>query len=278
MKLLLLVSVVLIAFASNSILTRAALADALIGPSAFTAIRVASGAAILIVLAAMRSGMRGVFQGLDWRPALALLVYMIGFSHAYLSLETGTGALILFGGVQLTMFAGALAIGEQPGPARWVGSLLGLFGLLVLFAPALGGGALAGALLMSAAAIGWGLFSLLGRGAGEPLTRMAQAFLLALPPTLLVWVFLPDTAPITAPGLTLALASGALASGLGYALWYTVLPSLDASLAAVTQLTVPVIALAGGWVFLGEPLTLRFAIAAALILGGVAVAVLWKRA
>lgn len=269
MKLFALVALVMIAFAANSVLNRVALVDGTTGPAAFALLRLASGALALVILARLRSGV------LPWRApgrvwgALALALYVLGFSFAYVTLAAGTGALILFGGVQITMFLGALWQREAVPQARWIGAGVAFAGLLVLLWPL--GAAMPdpiGAVLMAVAAIGWGIYSLLGRGSGDPLGSTAVNFALALPVGLLCFLALPD--PITPSGAGLAIASGAVTSGLGYALWYSVLPRLAASVAAVAQLTVPVIAAAGGLVFLAEPPSLRFGLASALVLGGVA--------
>lgn len=276
MRLVLLTLAALVAFAANSILTRAALADGAIGAGAFTAVRLVSGALVLGLLVAWRSGWQGLTAG-NALSAAALWAYAVFFSFAYLSLDAGVGALILFAGVQLTMFLGALRGGERPAPARWAGSALGLAGLAVLFLPGAGLPHLGGALMMLVAAASWGIYSLRGGRERRPaLDVTAGNFLLAAPAGLLVAAALPGGA-VTTVGVLLAMASGALASGLGYAIWYGVLPHLAPSLAAIAQLTVPLIALAGGILFLGEALTLSFAIAAALILGGVALAIYGPR-
>ncbi|WP_118135645.1 DMT family transporter [Oceanicella sp. SM1341] len=279
MRLVLLTLLTLVAFAANSVLARAALAEGAIGPGLFTALRLAAGAAMLLGLVELRRRRRGrAAPGLSggWWPALMLLVYAAGFSFAYTGLATGTGALILFGGVQVTMFAGALAGGERPGPARWAGAALALAGLGVLFAPGAAAPEPVSAALMLAAAVGWGVYSLRGRAAGDALGATAGNFLFASVPGLAIGLLAGEPAPGLA-GVLLAVTSGAVASGLGYALWYTVLPQLEASVAAVAQLTVPLIALLGGMLFLGEPATWRFAIAAALVLGGVGGAILLGR-
>lgn len=227
-----------------------------------------------------------------WAGVLSLSVYMVGFSLAYLSLNAGAGALILFGGVQVTMFAGAVALGEPLPARRWLGAALAFGGLLWLLWPGSGAGGadvfpVAAVLAMAAAAIGWGIYSLVGRAAADPLQSTAANFLLASP---LCWAALwllppmPITGPVLIPapgggeigasagGIALALVSGIVTSGLGYALWYTVLPRLAASVASVAQLSVPVIAMAGGVVFLQEVPGWRFVVAALVVLGGVAIA------
>jgi drug/metabolite transporter (DMT)-like permease len=268
MRLIFLTTLVMIAFAANSVLNRMALVGDATGPAAFALIRLGAGAVFLLGLARLQGG------GIAWRApgrlwgAATLALYVLGFSFAYVTLNAGVGALILFGCVQITMFVGALVAREQVPLARWIGAAIAFGGLLVLLWPQ--GGAVpdaSGAALMAAAAVGWGVYSLLGRGSGNALGSTAANFALALPAGVLVFALLPDT--VTARGATLAVISGAITSGAGYALWYTVLPRLAASVAAVAQLTVPVIAAAAGLALLGEPLTARFAIAAVLVLGGV---------
>lgn len=278
MRLILLTALVMVAFAANSVLNRAALAGGAIDPLGFAWIRTGSGALALALMVLLRD--RRLALGGPGRlvGVLSLTLYMLGFSVAYVALDAGVGALILFGGVQVTMFAGAV-LGGEPVPARrWLGAALALAGLGWLMwpsgpvqVPVLHGG------LMLAAALGWGLYSLAGRGAGDPLGATAANFILAAPICVAVMVLAPvapDAAPASARGVALALCSGVVTSAMGYALWYAVLPQLQASVAAVAQLTVPVIALAGGVAFLGEAVTLGLVLASALVLGGVALAVL----
>ncbi|MSU89671.1 EamA family transporter [Rhodobacteraceae bacterium 2CG4] len=273
MRILLLTVTALVAFAANSILNRAALAGQDMDPAVFTAIRLVSGAAVLAALAAARGGSSILRAGTPLSAA-ALLVYAVFFSFAYVTLDTGLGALLLFGGVQITMFGGALLAGQRPGPYRWAGSAMGLAGLAVLFLPGAAAPDPLGAAMMLLAAAGWGVYSLRGARAGDPLATTAGNFVYAAPVALALMLAAGDPgAPVTGTAVALAVASGAAASGLGYAIWYAALPALDASLAAVAQLTVPLIALAGGIVLLGESASLTFALAAALILGGVALAV-----
>jgi drug/metabolite transporter (DMT)-like permease len=268
----------MVAFAANSILTRLALTASDTGPATFSVLRLAAGAGMLCALVLLRRGDTAggarLRAGLRWRNAGALALYVLGFSFAYVTLDAGLGALILFGVVQITMFAGGLWMREPIPPRRWAGAGLAFAGLAWLMWPA---GAyappVAGAALMAAAAVGWAVFSLLGKGSDDPLAITAGSFALALIPALAVLAVVGlDGADAT--GVVLALVSGALTSGLGYALWYRLLPQLASSVAGVLQLTVPVIAMAGGMVFLGEALTARFAIAAALVMGGVALAVI----
>ena len=269
MRLFLLTALTMLAFAANSILNRMALEDGTTGPAAFAAIRLVAGAVCLWLLVASRSKVLRP----AWHPggAASLALYVLGFSFAYVTLPAGVGALILFGGVQITMFAGALILREPVPARRWAGAALAFSGLVWLLWPA--GGAAPdpmGAALMATAALGWGLYSLLGRGATDPLRTTAGNFVFAAPLGLILLALLPDTA--TLPGAGLAVISGAVTSGCGYALWYAVLPRLGSARAAVAQLCVPVIAAAGGLILLGEGVSLRFALASLLVLGGVLLA------
>ena len=276
MRLFLLSALTMVAFAANSILNRLALEGGGAGPASFAAIRLASGAAMLALLLAWRDGgLRWRIGRADWAGPAMLALYVLGFSFGYVTLPAGVGALILFGGVQVTMFGGALIGGEAVPVRRWAGAGLSLSGLCYLMWPSgesTAGGAPDGwgAALMALAALGWGVYSLIGRGARDPLAATAVNFLWAVPAGCLAWLILPDG--VDGRGVALAVASGAATSGLGYALWYRVLPRLGATRAAVAQLCVPVIAIAGGAVLLGEAVTPRAVVASALVLGGVALA------
>ena len=268
MRLFLLTTLVMVAFAGNSVLNRMALTGDETGPAAFAMVRLAAGAVFLLMLIRLRKkSVSWLAPGRVW-GVLALALYVLGFSFAYVSLQAGVGALILFDGVQITMFAGALWLREPVPLARWLGAGVAFCGLVVLLWPT---GAsppdLVGAILMAAAAFGWGIYSLLGRGIVDPLGATGAIFALALPLGVACYLLLPDG--LTWRGTMLAVLSGAVTSGAGYALWYSVLPHLQSSVAAVAQLTVPLIAVAGGLVLLNEPLSARFAIAAALVIGGV---------
>jgi drug/metabolite transporter (DMT)-like permease len=280
MRLVLLTTLTMVAFAANSILNRMALAGGHIGVAEFGTIRLVAGAAMLAALSLwLRGGLR-LGGPLRATGVLSLLAYIYGFSLAYGALDAGLGALILFGVVQITMFAGGLIAAEAMPPRRWLGAGLALAGLGWLLWP----GAVVQVsplhgLFMAAAGVGWGIYSLAGRRAGDALQATTANFLIAAPPGLLIGMGLP-LAPVavSGPGVALAVLSGAVTSGMGYALWYSVLPELPASVAAVAQLTVPVIALAGGVLLLGETLTPRILAASGLVLGGVALSVLPRRA
>ena len=209
----------------------------------------------------------------DWRKATALFGYALGFSVAYVSLDTATGALLLFGAVQGTMIGVGLQRGERPGHRQWLGILLGLGGLVALLLPGASAPSPWGAAAMVGAGASWGIYSLLGRGVADPTASTAQAFLWATPAALLVALPGIQEATITARGIGLAAASGAVTSGLGYALWYSALRGHTATSAAVVQLSVPVLAALGGWLLLSEPLTLRLLIAGSVTLLGVALSV-----
>lgn len=268
----------MIAFAANSVLNRMALAGGAIDAVSFGTIRLLAGAVTLAVLCVLlRGGLRLGGPG-RLTGVLSLLVYIYGFSLAYNALDAGLGALILFGVVQITMFAGGLVAQEAMPARRWIGAALAFGGLVWLLWPGTGMAvSLPHSLLMAAAGVGWGLYSLAGRQAGDPLQSTAANFILAVP---LGYVLgralpgLPEPGPAEMHGIYLAILSGVVTSGMGYALWYCVLPRLAAAVAAVAQLSVPIIAMAGGMVFLGELLNWHVALASALVLGGVAVAVL----
>ncbi|WP_127901023.1 DMT family transporter [Solirhodobacter olei] len=278
MRVVLLVALTMVAFAANSVLNRMAMVGGGIGPSAFAAIRLLSGALALAAMVRVRGAPLPLTTRARRLGVPSLAVYMLGFSFAYLSLDAGIGALILFGAVQITMFAGAVLAGEPVPGRRWIGAAVAFAGLAWLLWPE---GASApppvGAVLMAAAGIGWGLYSLNGRGAADPQAETAANFLLAAPVALILWALVPGTVALAPRGVGLAVLSGVVTSGLGYALWYAVLPRIAASAAAVAQLTVPLIAMAGGMVFLAEAPSLRFIGAAVLVLGGVGLSLVRRR-
>jgi drug/metabolite transporter (DMT)-like permease len=268
-RVLALTAVAMVAFAANSLLCRMALAPAAIDPASFTSIRLFSGALTLWLLVRWQHGPITTGKA-DWTAAAALFLYAITFSFAYLSLNAGVGTLILFGFVQLTMLAAALQAGERLTRLAWFGLLLAVAGLLYLLSPGLTAPDPLGALLMAVAGIAWGAYSLRGRGVRNPLQATAGNFARAAPMALLVSLVLLADAQLGARGALLAVASGALASGMGYALWYAALPGLDASHAATVQLSVPVIAAAAAVPLLDEPVTLRLLLSSMAVLGGIA--------
>jgi drug/metabolite transporter (DMT)-like permease len=242
-------------------------------PFAFAALRVVSGATVLLVLVRFRGAMPALNLAKRFSSVVALTAYMLGFSIAYLSLPSGGGALILFGFVQLSMFAGAVMLKDPVPVQRGLGGVLALGGLAYLLWPTEQAGfAVLATLAMIFAGIGWGVYSLIGRGSNDPLADTAYNFALAIVPTAVVWGFLQGT--LTLSGAVLGVIAGAITSGLGYALWYGVLPRLGASRAGVAQLSVPIIAMLGGFVFLGEAITIKFVIASTLVLGGIGVSMM----
>ena len=262
------------AFAGNSLLCRIALKDTGIDAASFTSIRLVSGALVLWAIASFfRRGRPG--SG-NWISAFALFAYAAGFSFAYISLPAATGALLLFGAVQATMIGHGLLAGERLRQQQLLGLVLALGGLVGLLLPGLSAPPLVGSLLMLSAGVAWGVYSLRGRGAGDPTMTTAGNFLRASVFALLLSVLLGASRNLDMAGVGYAIASGAIASGLGYATWYTVLPALKATNAATIQLSVPVIAALGGIMLLGEPLSARLALASAAILGGIALVILGK--
>ena len=262
----------LLAFAGNSLLCRAALAHTTIDAASFTLVRLLSGAVVLGLLA-WRRGTRGHARGNGW-SAFALFAYAAAFSFAYLRLSAAAGALLLFGAVQATMIAHGLWSGERLRPLQLGGLVLAAGGLVGLVLPGLSAPPLAAALLMLAAGIAWGMYSLRGRGAGDPLQVTAGNFLRAVPLAAVLALLMFRHITPDPTGLGYAVLSGALASGVGYAIWYSALPLLTSVTAATVQLAVPVIAALGGVFLLGEPLTLRLLAASVAILGGVALVVM----
>ena len=276
LRVALLTALAMVAFAGNSLLCRIALKDTTIDAASFTAIRLLSGAVMLWLVVRLR-GNAASGAG-NWPSALALFAYAAGFSFAYLSLSAATGALLLFGAVQATMISHGLWRGEHLRRPQLAGLVLALGGLVGLMLPGLSAPPLLGSLLMLGAGMAWGVYSLRGRGAGEATRVTAGNFLRAVPMAATLSVLMLGRVSLDTAGIGYAVASGALASGLGYAIWYTALPALKATKAATVQLSVPVIAALGGVVFLGEVITLRLALASMAILGGIALVILEKQA
>lgn len=265
LRLTLLTALAMLAFAGNSLLCRLALRHTALDPATFTAVRLLAGAVMLAGLARLRPDRAG--SG-NWGSALALFIYAAGFSFAYVSLPAGTGALLLFGAVQATMIGHGWWRGGRPPARQLAGLALALGGLVGLLLPGWAAPAPDGAALMLTAGVAWGVYSLRGRGAGDPTRVTAGNFLRAAPCALVLSLATAGHALPDPRGLGWAVASGALASGVGYALWYAALPALRPGTAATVQLSVPLLAAAGAAGFLGEPLTWRLALAALAILGG----------
>lgn len=270
------------AFAANSLLCRVALKTTEIDAASFTSIRLVSGAFALWLIVSLRAGStpgagRDWFRGVgNWSSGFALFAYASAFSYAYVSLSVATGALLLFGAVQATMLGYGWWKGERLRALQTFGLFCALAGLTILLLPGLEAPPVASALLMCGAGIAWGVYSLRAKGGADPTSVTAGNFVRAVPFTLALSVLTVPWVVLDPAGVILALVSGALASGVGYAIWYTALPGLRASSAATVQLSVPLIAAAGGTLLLGEPVTLRLVLAAVAILGGIALVISGK--
>ncbi|MEO8033820.1 MAG: DMT family transporter [Acidobacteriota bacterium] len=271
-----LVGLALTGFAANSLLCRVALrAPAAIDPVTFTSVRLFSGAVVLALLA--RVWKRAATPRGNWRSALALFAYATAFSIAYVRITAGIGALLLFAAVQLTMFAAGLRAGERLRLLQWLGFAMAVAGLVILSWRGVTAPDPLAAVLMASAGVAWGVYSLRGRGSTQPLADTAGNFARAVPMALVGTVIALRSVHVSVPGLLLAIASGALASGIGYSIWYAALPRMTATSASIVQLAVPVIAAAGGIAFLGEQPTFRLMLATVTILSGVALAVFARR-
>ena len=265
----------MVAFAFNSLLCRLALKHTSIDAATFTAVRIASGALMLWLI--VRVQRRTQTGSGNWLSAIALFVYAAGFSFAYVSLPASTGALLLFGAVQATMIGHGIWMGERLRTPQLAGLALAFGGLFGLFLPGLSAPPLLGSVLMLSAGAAWGIYSLRGRGVGDPTRVTAGNFLRVVPISVALSLLMHDSTSFDIAGLSYAVVSGAVASGIGYAIWYTALPALKATSAATVQLSVPVITALGGMVFLDESLTLRFLLASLAILGGIALVIVDRR-
>lgn len=268
----------LIAFAMNSVLCRLALGASAIDAASFSTIRLLSGALVLLLISAVLKKDKPTLQRGRWTSAVLLFLYAIAFSLAYISLGAGTGALILFGSVQATMLISALRSGERPHLLQWMGLFLALAGLVYLVLPGLAAPPPPlSSVLMAIAGISWGFYSLRGRGTQDPLTDTTGNFVRALPFVILVNFLMLRDSHVSARGIVLAVLSGAVASGVGYVVWYTALKGLTATRAATVQLVVPILAATGGVILLSEDISLRLLLAALLILGGVGLALFGRK-
>ena len=274
-RIIALTSLAMIAFAGNSLLCRVALEQTSIDAASFTTIRLVSGAVMLWLVVRMR---RGTYTGGgSWLSAFALFAYAAGFSFAYVSLSAATGALLLFGAVQATMIGYGVWMGERLLKLQLVGFMLALGGLIGLLLPGLSAPPLYGSALMLGAGVAWGIYSLRGKGAGDPTRVTAGNFLRAVPIAVVLSILMLNNTSLDTAGFWYAVSSGVLASGIGYAIWYTALPALKATNAATVQLSVPVIAALGGVIVLGEPISLRLVLASVAILGGIALVILERQ-
>jgi drug/metabolite transporter (DMT)-like permease len=275
LRIVALTALAMIAFAGNSLLCRLALKYTHIDAASFTTLRLMSGAIVLVLIMRVRHGCAS--RAGNWLSAFALFLYAAGFSFAYVSLPAATGALLLFSAVQATMIGRAVWSGERLLKMQLAGLALAFGGLVCLLFPGLSSPPLYGSLLMLGAGTAWGIYSLRGRGTGDPVNVTAGNFLRAAPISLALSVLLINNTSPDIAGVGYAVASGALTSGIGYVVWYTALPALTATAAASVQLSVPALAALGGILFLGEPMTLRIALASLAILGGIAFVVLAKQ-
>ncbi len=260
----------LVAFAANSILTRMALGADQLDAASFTTIRLLSGALMLALLAWRQPGQAIAWRGRGVVAPVALFAYAAPFSFAYLRIGAAVGALILFGVVQITMIGWGLMKGERPGPRGWLGFLLAAAGLALLTLPSVTRPDLVGLALMAVAGVAWGVYSIAGSGGTDPLTSTARNFILSVPLALLLSLVHIGNAHGTTTGVTLAVISGAITSGLGYAIWYRALRHLAVTQAGMVQLSVPVIAALGAVVFLGESVSPRLVLSGVAVLGGIA--------
>jgi len=287
----------MIAFASNSLLCRLALKHTTIDAATFTFIRILSGAVALWLILELGTRLRTekttslLYDGAsgsprvtrhlplksgNWLSALALFVYAAAFSFAYVDLSVGTGALLLFGAVQASMIIWGFRKGERLDAIQVVGFVAAVIGLVVLVFPGLSAPPLIASILMLTAGVAWGVYSLRGKGVQNPASVTTGNFVRAVPFSAVVWIIFIPWTHVDSAGVTYAVVSGTIASGVGYVIWYSVLPSLKAASAATVQLSVPVLAATGGILLLGEPLTLRYLLASVAILGGIALVVLEK--
>lgn len=272
-RLFTLTTLTMLAFACNSILCRLALKDGSIDAGSFTLIRLLSGAIMLWLLSLNKPAPEA--KG-HWSSALALFIYAAGFSYAYINMTASMGALLLFGAVQATMIGYGLYRKEIFNTRQWLGLACAAAGLIFLLLPGLSAPPLMSSLLMISAGVAWGIYSIKGKGAKHPIPVSAGNFIRTVPMALLLMLLVRDPLAVSQMGIIYALASGAIASGLGYAIWYSILPLLSSTYAATVQLSVPLIAAVGGVLLLGEPLSLRLLLASCAILGGIALVVLSK--
>lgn len=266
----------LIAFAANSVLCRLALGEGAIDAAGFTVIRMLTGAVALLGIVRIRGGETGGSTKGSWPASLMLFLYAITFSFAYVTLDTGTGALILFGSVQITMILLSLVSGTRLHISEWTGVAIAFAGFVYLILPGVTTPSAMGFALMTVAGIGWGIYTLMGRGSKSPLMDTAYNFFRTVPLVVVLGVVAIRSAHYSSEGVALAMLSGGITSGIGYTVWYIALGGLSATQAAVLQLLVPLIAALGGVLFVSEAITLRLSVSAAMILGGVLLVLLGR--
>ena len=268
-KTLVFTGLALFAFAANSVLCRLALGEEAIDWSGFTVLRLLSGVIVLMLILQIMTRKKKSTSSGSWPAALMLFIYAGTFSFAYITLDTGTGALVLFGAVQLTMIIGALVNGERLRIIAWSGVMIAFAGFIYLVLPGVTTPSVVGFLFMTIAGIAWGFYTLMGKGSANPLADTAFNFTRTIPFVIILAIFAIPYLELSVRGIILAVISGAIASGIGYTIWYTALRGLSSTQAAVVQLLVPVIAAIGGIVFISESMTFHLIISSFMILGGV---------
>lgn len=259
----------LIAFAGNSVLCRIALGENKLDAASFTIIRLLSGIVMLVLIAQVSSKKRRASVKRNWISSSALFLYAIAFSYAYISLDTGTGALILFGAVQITMIVASLVSGNKLHFSEWIGIFIAFSGFVYLVLPNLTTPSVTGFLLMTVSGIAWGVYTMRGKGSKQPIHDSASNFLYTFPFILVLLIIEFNRTNLSGQGIILAIASGAIASGLGYTVWYSAVVRLSTMQASVVQLLVPVIAATGGVIFANEAIELRLVFSSIMILGGI---------
>ncbi len=272
-----LTALALLAFAGNSILCRLALNKDVIDAFSFTSIRLFSGIIFLLLLVIIQNKENILFKNNDWLPAFFLFIYAIAFSYSYISLDTGTGALILFGSVQVTLITSDFLKGKKLLLIEWLGLFIAFFGLCILLLPEASAPPLIAFMYMTISGIAWGCYTLVGKASKEPIIDTTNNFLKTLPFIVLMTLLTLDNVQISFQGIILAIISGAITSGLGYAIWYSVLEDLTITQAAIVQLTVPIIAAFGGVLFSNEIITIKLIISSFLVLGGIFIVTIAKQ-
>lgn len=269
-------SLALIAFAANSVLCRLALGNGSIDAASFTVIRLLSGAVVLCVILSFQRNNQDALSKGSWMASFTLFLYAITFSYAYLSVDTGTGALILFGSVQITMIILSIIGGTRLHITEWFGVVIAITGFIYFILPNVSTPSMNGFILMTISGISWGVYTLIGRRSKNPLTDTTYNFVRTIPFVVLLAVFTLDNMSYSNDGVILALLSGGITSGVGYTIWYIALNDLSSTQASVIQLSVPIIAAIGGVIFVSELITFRLIISAIIVLGGILMVVLGK--
>ena len=267
----------LLAFAANSVLCRMALGDKTIDASSFTIIRLLSGAIVLTIILKIKNKSKQAKTKGNWYSSIMLFLYAITFSFAYITLDTGTGALILFGAVQITMILLSIYAGNRLHILEWMGLIIAFTGFIYLILPGVNIPSIRGFLLMAIAGIAWGIYTLNGRKSKNPLMDTAYNFIRTIPFLIILLIISISQVNYSTEGIWLAIISGGVTSGIGYTIWYMALGGLSATQAAVVQLLVPVIAAFGGVIFIAEKITFRLTMASFLILGGILVIVMTRK-